>query len=264
MRDFELPDTPPAVIHVDGSCPRNPGPMGIGYVVQTEGAGVLIRVGAQIGSGTNNQAEYRALIEALRHALRFGIYDVIVWSDSLLLVNQVRGVWKLRDRKSLGFLYDEAIALAGLFKQFEIRHLPREANTHADDLSRKLAMEQPPLPPLRSRKGKRALRDYQAASLRAWYNMGEQNLYRLSRIMRVEDSTVEQVVMNRSYKDADFSDLPVWDSPMDSAAVAMYRRRAAEVFTDEAAIEAELADASAEAKTKGTKSLRSLKAELGL
>lgn len=242
MSPFELPTTSVATIHVDGSCPRNPGPMGIGYVVETEGAGVLIRVGAQIGSGTNNQAEYRALIEALRHALRYGMYNVVAWSDSELMVNQIKGKWKVRDRKSLGFLYDEAIALAALFRSFEIYHTPRERNAAADDLSRKLAMEQPPLPPLRSKKGKRALRDFQAAALRVWYTMGEQSVYRLSRIMKVDDSTVEQVVMNRSYKDASFEENPQWDSPMDAAAVGMYVKRFNELFTEdvEKAIEEEL------------------------
>lgn len=230
MSNLELPPTALAHIQIDGSCPANPGPMGVGYLIETDGAGVLVRAGQQIGRGTNNQAEYRALIYALRHALRLGIYSADVESDSLLLVNQINGTWKVRDRKSLGQLYEEAISLAGLFRDFTLHHIPREYNTRADELSRTLAMEAVGLP--KPKDPRRHLLPFQAAALRVWYNMGEQNMYRLGRIVGLSNNQVDQVVHNRSYAGATFEGIPDWNVNPTHPALLSYSDNARRLYGD--------------------------------
>jgi ribonuclease HI len=101
--------------------------MGIGYTLELGESRVLVRVGAPIGQGTNNEAEYHALLAGMRHALKLGMWNLRVLSDSLLVVNQVGGQWKVRGK--LAKLHREVVNLRGLFQSFTIAHVYREANT---------------------------------------------------------------------------------------------------------------------------------------
>jgi ribonuclease HI len=122
------------VLHVDGSVGGNPGPGAIGVVIE-DGHGTPVEAwGEAIGHCTNNQAEYQALLAALRKARRLGAKTVTVRSDSQLLVRQFLGEYKVRDQK-LKPLHEEARRLARAFDSFEIVHIPREQNRAADRLA---------------------------------------------------------------------------------------------------------------------------------
>ena len=132
---------PTLVLYVDGSVEGNPGPGAIGVVIE-DGHGTPVEAwGEAIGHCTNNQAEYRAFLAALRKARRLGAKTVTVRSDSQLLVRQFLGEYKVRDQK-LKPLHEEARRLARAFDSFEIVHIPREQNRAADRLANRARLAQ--------------------------------------------------------------------------------------------------------------------------
>ena len=122
------------VLHIDGSVEGNPGPGGIGVVVEDEGGTLVEAWGEAIGHVTNNQAEYQALLAGLKKARQLGAKAVTVHSDSQLLVRQFLGEYRVKDVK-LKHLHGEARRLAGRFERFVIEHVRREANRAADRLA---------------------------------------------------------------------------------------------------------------------------------
>lgn len=122
------------VLYVDGASFGNPGPSGIGLVL-TEGNQVLVDLSQDIGWGTNNQAEYRALIAGLSEAVERGIRSLLVRSDSQLLVRQVTGEYKVKDKK-LKVLMSEIEALLSEFEKVRFEHVRRELNERADELAK--------------------------------------------------------------------------------------------------------------------------------
>jgi ribonuclease HI len=94
----------------------------------------VIEVSGFLGTTTNNIAEYSGLIDALETALAEGITEVEVVSDSLLLVNQMLGTYRVK-HPNLQPLYRKAKALASRFHSFSIRHTLREGNKEADRLA---------------------------------------------------------------------------------------------------------------------------------
>lgn len=122
------------LVRADGAAQGNPGPGGIGYLIEEENGQILASGSAFIGETTNNVAEYRALIAALKRARELGFRRVRVLSDSLLVVQQVNGKWRVRD-KSLEPLYAEVSALLAAFEERSVEHVPREENQEADQLA---------------------------------------------------------------------------------------------------------------------------------
>jgi ribonuclease HI len=211
----KMPDTGRFLLQFDGSCPLNPGPMGIGYTVSQEKSGVLVRVGAQIGPGTNNEAEYRALIAGVQHALRLGMWVLDIQSDSLLVVQQVKGRWKAKDAR-LRRLRDEALVLLGLLNGWTLNHIRREGNVEADRLSRVLEWEQPSLPPPAMWGNvHRDFHPWQAAAVRVWWReKNVRNTYLLARIFGVLPGSIEQIGNGKSYSKATFEGLPTYSLPI--------------------------------------------------
>jgi len=123
-----------AVLNVDGASFGNPGPSGIGYVVSMGGR-TIEEVSLDIGWGTNNQAEYRALEAALRAAKNHGATKVMVRSDSQLLVNQMLGKYKVKDAR-LKLLKAELDHLVAKFEDVHFEYIPRELNARADELAK--------------------------------------------------------------------------------------------------------------------------------
>ncbi|MBI2079637.1 ribonuclease HI family protein [Candidatus Micrarchaeota archaeon] len=121
------------IIYTDGCCLGNPGKMGIGAVIQKDGK-TINEVSKFIGQGTNNIAEYEAVIKALE-----GVKDVegeiLVRSDSQLLVRQLNNEYKVKmpHLKKLKAQVDSLI----LNKKIRFEHIPREENERADYLSKK-------------------------------------------------------------------------------------------------------------------------------
>lgn len=128
------------VAHIDGGARGNPGPAGWGAFIQAEDGTVAAELCGFIGAATNNVAEYSGLIEALKWCLAEGATRVRVRSDSLLLVEQMLGRYKV---KSAGLkpLHAEARLLAARIGHVTYEHVRRELNLDADRLAN-LAMDQ--------------------------------------------------------------------------------------------------------------------------
>src|SRR4051794_13068494 len=123
------------VIEADGGSRGNPGPAGYGAVVRDADTGQVLReVAAGIGVASNNVAEYRGLIAGLQASLDLGADDVEVRMDSLLVVNQMSGLWKVK-HEAMRPLAAEAAALVRRIGNVRFGHIPRERNTHADRLA---------------------------------------------------------------------------------------------------------------------------------
>jgi len=128
------------IAHIDGGARNNPGPAAIGVIVEDDRGNVLIEEGKAIGHGTNNEAEYRALIHLLERCasdpaiLRSGAKTLHVRSDSTLLVMQVTGKWKIKEPR-LRELFERVQKLKPRVPMsLRIRHIPREKNKAADKL----------------------------------------------------------------------------------------------------------------------------------
>ena len=132
------------VVWTDGGARGNPGPAGYGVVVTTPSGQVLAEVAEGIGRATNNVAEYRGAIAGLEQARALGARRVRVRADSLLVVNQQKGLWRVRN-EALRTLSSEARRLAGQFERVVWEHVPRERNRHADALANR-AMDLQGLP----------------------------------------------------------------------------------------------------------------------
>jgi len=89
-----------------------------------------------VGIDTNNRAEYAALVRALEYALERGFRKIRVYSDSELLVRQIRGEYQVKNPGLLE-LYRKSVQLIQRFEQFSISHVPREQNRQADKLANK-------------------------------------------------------------------------------------------------------------------------------
>jgi ribonuclease HI len=119
---------------IDGAARGNPGPAGAGVFIEAEGERPAEEHFEALGHTTNNVAEYRALLLALKRAEERGASSIAIASDSLLLVEQVLGRYKVR-AAHLKPLLAEALLRAGRFRHFSIRHVRREENAKADRLA---------------------------------------------------------------------------------------------------------------------------------
>lgn len=119
-------------LFADGGSRGNPGPSASGFViVDPDTDKVLVDKGVYLGITTNNQAEYLALKYALEECADMGVKRVDAYLDSLLVVNQIRGTFKVKNR-DLWPLHDAVKQLIGKFEKFTISHVPREMNKLAD------------------------------------------------------------------------------------------------------------------------------------
>jgi len=123
-------------LFVDGACRGNPGPSAAGIVIQDADGTVLLERGLFLGAGTNNVAEYRALVEGLGLAAQLNFERVSVRTDSQLLVRQILGDYRVKDEK-LRPLFQEALRRLRGFAGSDIQHIPRAENKHADRLANK-------------------------------------------------------------------------------------------------------------------------------
>jgi ribonuclease HI len=119
---------------IDGAARGNPGPAGAGVHVEAVDGRPAEELVAALGKATNNVAEYSALLLALARAAEMGAETVEILSDSLLLVQQVNGVFKVKAPHLIPLVSD-AVRRAKGFRRFSIRHVPREKNRLADRLA---------------------------------------------------------------------------------------------------------------------------------
>jgi ribonuclease HI len=117
--------------NIDGAARGNPGPASYGVVVRRPDGTPLESLGKYIGRHTNNVAEYYALIAALDYAVAKGIKRLRVYSDSQLIVNQMKGLYKVK-HPDLRPLHERARKQAAVLEAFTIQYVPREENRDAD------------------------------------------------------------------------------------------------------------------------------------
>lgn len=123
-------------IFVDGAARGNPGPAGMGIVIKDVSGRIIASHREYLGSMTNNQAEYSALIKALELASRLGSDRLKVISDSELLVKQITGKYAVRS-KNLRALFAKIRRLERSFSGIDYQHVSRERNEEADRLANK-------------------------------------------------------------------------------------------------------------------------------
>lgn len=124
----------------DGGAIGNPGPAAIGAVVKDEEGRVLKRISKYIGKTTNNQAEYRAVIEALlwtKSNIKSENADITVFLDSELITNQLNLKYKVKNSQ-LQSLFLKVYNLTVSFKKVQFKYIPREKNKEADWLVKKI------------------------------------------------------------------------------------------------------------------------------
>ena len=124
------------VIYTDGACRGNPGPSGIGASIENENGDEIAIVSSYIGNGTNNRAEYIAAIEGVKKAIQLQAEEIELRMDSLLVVRQVEGLWKIK-HPSLKILNQELKHALNSLKKWRVKHVPREKNQRADSLANK-------------------------------------------------------------------------------------------------------------------------------
>ena len=136
-RLFAEPETPSTraegayTANIDGAARGNPGPASYGVVVRRPDGRPLESLGKYIGRHTNNVAEYYALIAALDYAAANGIKRLRIYSDSQLIVNQIKGIYKVK-HPDLRPLHERAKKQAATLEAFAIQYVPREQNRDAD------------------------------------------------------------------------------------------------------------------------------------
>jgi len=118
-------------VFADGGSRGNPGPSASGFVVLNMEDTVLVNQGVYLGVTTNNQAEYTALKLALEECKKLGAKKIQVYMDSLLVVNQMKGIFKIRNR-DLWPIHQTIINLTKDFEHVSFAHVPREFNKLAD------------------------------------------------------------------------------------------------------------------------------------
>ena len=133
-----------ATAHVDGGARGNPGPAGYGVRI-TRDDGSIVDLKESIGIATNNVAEYRGLIAALRWAVDEGVTSLSVKADSELMVKQMLGEYRVKNPGLLP-LYEEARRVAGRIGRVRFEHVRREFNMDADRLANE-AMDEAGSPP---------------------------------------------------------------------------------------------------------------------
>lgn len=119
------------MLYADGGSRGNPGPSALGYVILSMDKELLFQENKYIGITTNNQAEYHALIAGMEWCLKKGVRELHVYLDSLLVVNQLKGTFKVKNR-DLWTLYESSKELIKKFRKTTFTHVPRELNKLAD------------------------------------------------------------------------------------------------------------------------------------
>jgi len=120
-------------IFTDGGARGNPGPAGIGATLKNEAGELVAHVSEYIGESTNNVAEYMAVIKAIEKAKELGATELDFYLDSLLVVEQLNGNYKVKNA-GLAPLFVKIYNARQSFKKTTFAHVRRELNKEADAL----------------------------------------------------------------------------------------------------------------------------------
>lgn len=121
------------ITFTDGGSRNNPGPAACGIVIQDKDGEIIHAFSKYIGTATNNEAEYTALLLALEKAKEIKAKEVLCRLDSELVVKQLNREYKVKDAK-MKALYAGVVKLTLDFEKVEFTHIPREKNKLADKL----------------------------------------------------------------------------------------------------------------------------------
>lgn len=121
-----------ATVYVDGSSRGNPGPSGVGYRIVGENGQELLRGGEFVGFATSRVAEYYALREGVQKAAELGLVRVKFVGDNLMMMNQMNGIYKIKNRDLLPIYEDIREMVAKNFEAVSFVHIKRELNKEAD------------------------------------------------------------------------------------------------------------------------------------
>ncbi len=126
-----------AIVYSDGGSRGNPGPSASGFVIMNEQEHVVHEGGMYLGITTNNQAEYHGVRLGLEKALEMGARTVDFRLDSLLVVNQMNGIYKIKNRE-LWPIHERIRELMTKFEKVTFMHVRREFNQLADGMVNKI------------------------------------------------------------------------------------------------------------------------------
>ena len=121
-------------VYIDGAAKGNPGKAGIGIIIYNQQGSIIKKVSEYIGIATNNVAEYLALIYGLQEALILKADRVSLYSDSELVLKQMKGIYRVKDNL-LSQLFLLARHLKGNFKKIEFLQVTHFENKEADRLA---------------------------------------------------------------------------------------------------------------------------------
>jgi ribonuclease HI len=123
------------IARTDGGSRGNPGPSGIGVVIEDAKTGEVLEEHAKfLGHTTNNQAEYQAVVLALTRAVALGAKHIEIVADSELLIKQANGEYKVKN-PDLQLRFREMKGLEAQLDRVTYRHVRREFNKAADKLA---------------------------------------------------------------------------------------------------------------------------------
>lgn len=131
------------IVHTDGGARGNPGPAAVGVVIETDSRKQIAEFGKRIGETTNNVAEYNAVLEGLRN-IKYQIANskyednnnitIQFYLDSMLVVNQLNGKFKVKDTKLRELMMQVKILEGEIGGMISYQYIPREENQRADFL----------------------------------------------------------------------------------------------------------------------------------
>ena len=123
------------LIYTDGAARGNPGPAGLGAILRDGATGkVLAELARFLGVRTNNYAEWTAVEDALKEALRLGATHVDLRMDSELVARQISGRYRVK-HADLKPIHASVMQKLGQLEGYTVGHVPRELNKDADRLS---------------------------------------------------------------------------------------------------------------------------------
>lgn len=123
-------------VYTDGASRGNPGPAGIGILIEDSNGKPIRKISEYIGETTNNVAEYTALLRAVNECINLNYESVLFLTDSQLVVNQIKKDYRVKNEGLKQYYVKLRMKLLNL-KNWDIKHIPREENTTADSLANK-------------------------------------------------------------------------------------------------------------------------------
>lgn len=125
------------IIYTDGGSRGNPGPSASGYIIMNEREEVLFEGGKYLGVTTNNQAEYKAVLFGIKKAYELGARDIEIRMDSLLVANQMKGIYKIKNIDLIP-IHNQIKLVAAKCERVHFIHVRREFNKLADGMVNKI------------------------------------------------------------------------------------------------------------------------------